>query len=318
MFESFKRKLIRTNQVISESISGSEKSEAKGEVYAQYSKNVNAYKKHLVQMLEDIDDLINPNSNLKSTALTKIQKLNGTQEEYVKPHVEHDISTHLDKISIEMGENDHYSLSLKEFSKCLLLISELKYESSSEVKSIFNRDVHSDLNDIQDILKEKKILEDTRLDWCLAKKEWEKKKASGKELVKSENDFKVQLDTTTNKMRDFMLKEEDRIDNLTKTAEILAQMHKKISEKFFNLEATLELKKTQSQDSQIEERYPASRIKPLEMKCKAIHDYKGEEGDLSFMKGDVIKIIEKLNENWYAGIINGIEGQFPTNHVEIL
>ena len=47
-------------------------------------------------------------------------------------------------------------------------------------------------------------------------------------------------------------------------------------------------------------------------------DYDGQEGDLSFKEGDVI-IIAKQEEDseWWEGSLNGTQGMFPANYVEI-
>ncbi|KAJ3098670.1 hypothetical protein HDU96_010984 [Phlyctochytrium bullatum] len=49
----------------------------------------------------------------------------------------------------------------------------------------------------------------------------------------------------------------------------------------------------------------------------AIADYNsGEEGDLVFRMGDLITVLEDVDENWYRGELRGREGIFPKNHVE--
>lgn len=50
--------------------------------------------------------------------------------------------------------------------------------------------------------------------------------------------------------------------------------------------------------------------------CKALYDYNSEvPEDLSFSRGDVIKIITKSG-NWWEGEVNGKRGMFPINLVE--
>ncbi len=45
-----------------------------------------------------------------------------------------------------------------------------------------------------------------------------------------------------------------------------------------------------------------------------------EDNELSFKEGDIIKIVEKLDESWYAGRLNVSTkfGMFPTNFTEEL
>lgn len=52
------------------------------------------------------------------------------------------------------------------------------------------------------------------------------------------------------------------------------------------------------------------------IECVALFDYNGEEGDLSFITGDVIAIIGK-NGNWWEGACKGTSGTFPANYVQL-
>ncbi|KFO31971.1 E3 ubiquitin-protein ligase SH3RF2 [Fukomys damarensis] len=54
-------------------------------------------------------------------------------------------------------------------------------------------------------------------------------------------------------------------------------------------------------------------------RAKALCNYRGQNpGDLSFNKGDVILLRRQLDENWYQGEINGVNGIFPTSSVEVI
>ncbi|CAB4254535.1 Lsb3p [Maudiozyma barnettii] len=56
-------------------------------------------------------------------------------------------------------------------------------------------------------------------------------------------------------------------------------------------------------------------------KAVALYSFKGEEsGDLAFRKGDVITILKKSDsqDDWWTGRVNGSEGIFPANYVELV
>ncbi|KAG0684990.1 hypothetical protein C6P41_001352 [Kluyveromyces marxianus] len=56
-------------------------------------------------------------------------------------------------------------------------------------------------------------------------------------------------------------------------------------------------------------------------KAVALYTFKGEQpGDLPFRKGDVITIIKKSEsqDDWWTGRVNGKEGIFPANYVELV
>lgn len=59
---------------------------------------------------------------------------------------------------------------------------------------------------------------------------------------------------------------------------------------------------------------------PRQPKAIALYSFEGEEsGDLPFRKGDVITIVKKSEsqDDWWTGRVNGKEGIFPANYVEL-
>jgi len=53
--------------------------------------------------------------------------------------------------------------------------------------------------------------------------------------------------------------------------------------------------------------------------CRALYDFQAENPDeLSFSTGQVIDIVSQENSDWWTGILNGREGIFPANYVELI
>lgn len=53
--------------------------------------------------------------------------------------------------------------------------------------------------------------------------------------------------------------------------------------------------------------------------AKALFDFQSNiNGDLAFKKGDVIVLRRRIDQNWFYGHLNGREGAFPVNHVQII
>ena len=53
--------------------------------------------------------------------------------------------------------------------------------------------------------------------------------------------------------------------------------------------------------------------------ARALYDYDAaQEGDLSFREGDVITLIDTSDPSgWWVGELNGVQGTFPSNFVEM-
>lgn len=50
---------------------------------------------------------------------------------------------------------------------------------------------------------------------------------------------------------------------------------------------------------------------------KALHSFKAnEEGELEFKRGDLIQVVERNEDGWWKGTLNGREGIFPSNYVD--
>ena len=48
-------------------------------------------------------------------------------------------------------------------------------------------------------------------------------------------------------------------------------------------------------------------------------DFSAQDSEeISFKRGDIIRVTDKFNENWWTGCIDGKTGMFPATYVEPL
>lgn len=53
--------------------------------------------------------------------------------------------------------------------------------------------------------------------------------------------------------------------------------------------------------------------------AQALYDFEAENpGELAFKEGDIVVLMQKIDDNWLQGSLSGKIGMFPTSYVQVL
>ena len=64
---------------------------------------------------------------------------------------------------------------------------------------------------------------------------------------------------------------------------------------------------------------PIPLSSPQSQRVKALYNFEPqEEGELRMRKGDIVNVVEKVDQNWWKGTCDGRSGLFPVPYVKEL
>ncbi|CAL8101528.1 unnamed protein product [Calicophoron daubneyi] len=214
------------------------------------------------------------------------------------------------------------------------------------------------IHDLKEINHHRKKLEGRRLDYDCKKRKQDKAAANAKlpeeELKIAEEKFQESKILSEQAMQNFLNSEVEHIQALTEFVTAQVDYHRQATEIMEQLQKFLIDKKDEAaakprtfhepqpvsslQNHTLGSRSPSASALSTPAKngpsttttpkkapsvsgpsCRGLYDFEAENAsELPFSEGDVIRLIQQVDENWYEGELNGRRGYFPINYVEVI
>ncbi|KFB43461.1 AGAP004766-PA-like protein [Anopheles sinensis] len=247
----------------------------------------------------------------------------------------------------KLGEDSIFASALVEMGDSLKQMADVKYSLDDNIKQNFLEPLHQlQTKDLKEVMHHRKKLQGRRLDFDCKKR----RQAKDDEIRSAEEKFAESLQLAQVGMYNLLENDVEQVSQLVTFAEGMLDYHSQCSEILKVLVETLNEKREEaaarpksefvpktladlnieilgSQDgmnasplpspmrSPARTPMPAKQTQPC---CTALYDFEPENpGELGFKENDVITLIQRVDENWFEGSLNGRTGYFPQSYVQI-
>ncbi|XP_037546574.1 endophilin-A1 isoform X4 [Nematolebias whitei] len=285
----------------------------------------------------------NPATRAKMTMMNSMSRMRGQEKGPGYTQTETMLGESMQRFGRELGEESTFGVALIDVGEAMRELGEVKDALDMEVKQNFidpMQNLHE--KDIKEIQHHLKKLEGRRLDFDYKKKR--QGKVTDDEIKQALEKFDDSKEIAEQSMFNLLESDIEQVSQLaalvhaqvqyhTRAAEILTQLSSKIDERIRDTSVkprkefvpkprtSLELCISENLNGGIHgARSPARSPAPLDQpSCRALYDFDPEnEGELGFKEGDIITLTNKIDDNWYEGMLHGNSGFFPINYVDIL
>ncbi|CAB3373775.1 Hypothetical predicted protein [Cloeon dipterum] len=296
----------------------------------------------------------NPNARAKMAAVKGISKLSGQAKANTYPQPEGVLGDCMVTYGKKLGDDSHFGISLVEFGEALKQMADVKYSLDDNIKQNFLEPLHAlQMKDLKEVMHHRKKLQGRRLDFDCKRR----KQSKDDDIKQAEEKFAESLHLAQIGMFNLLENDVEQISQLATFAEGLLEYHQQCTEVLKVLNETMQEKREEAAmrpkmefvpktlaDLSIEpimdglngttpsqdEGYQASPL-PSPMRspartpmnqtpcCRALYDFEAQNpGELEFKEGDNITLVNRVDENWYEGSVNGKTGYFPQNYVQVV
>ncbi|XP_058120543.1 endophilin-A isoform X5 [Anopheles ziemanni] len=352
-FAGLKKQINKANQYVTEKMGGAEgtkldldfmEMERKTDVTVELVEELQAKTKEYLQP--------NPTARAKMAAVKGISKLSGQAKSNTYPQPEGILADCMLTYGKKLGEDSIFASALVEMGDSLKQMADVKYSLDDNIKQNFLEPLHHlQTKDLKEVMHHRKKLQGRRLDFdCKKRRQAKGSQITDDEIRSAEEKFAESLQLAQVGMYNLLENDVEQVSQLVTFAEGMLDYHSQCSEILKVLVETLNEKREEaaarpksefvpktladlnieilgSQDgmnasplpspmrSPARTPMPAKQTQPC---CTALYDFEPENpGELGFKENDVITLIQRVDENWFEGSLNGRTGYFPQSYVQI-
>nr|XP_034833529.1 endophilin-A isoform X7 [Maniola hyperantus] len=350
-FAGLKKQINKANQYVTEKMGGAEgtkldldfvEMERKTDVTCELVEELQIKTKEFLQP--------NPTARAKMAAVKGISKLSGQAKSNTYPQPEGVLGDCMLLYGKKLGEDTVFSLCLIEMGEALKQMADVKYSLDDNIKQSFLEPLHHlQTKDLKEVMHHRKKLQGRRLDFdCKRRRQAKGAHIPDDEIRQAEEKFAESLTLAQIGMFNLLDNDVEQVAQLSFFAEGLLEYHQQCTEILKGLVSTLLEKKEEAvnrpklefvpktlADLHIEGIHDLNHASPLPSPvkspartpmapaakgpcCTALYDFEPEnQGELGFKENDVITLINKVDDNWFEGSVNGKTGYFPISYVQV-
>nr|XP_020447461.1 endophilin-A1 isoform X3 [Monopterus albus]XP_020447462.1 endophilin-A1 isoform X4 [Monopterus albus]XP_020447464.1 endophilin-A1 isoform X6 [Monopterus albus]XP_020447465.1 endophilin-A1 isoform X7 [Monopterus albus] len=344
-----KKQFHKATQKVSEKVGGAEGTKLDDD-FTEMEKRVDTTSRAVQDIITKTTEYLQPNpaTRAKMSMMNSMSRMRGQEKGPGYTQTETILGESMQRFGRELGEESSFGLALIDAGETMRELGDVKDALDMEVKQNFIdplQNLHEkDLKEIQHHLKK---LEGRRLDFDYKKKRQGKVTEDGiKQALEKFDDSKEiaeqsmfnLLESDVEQVSQLAALVHAQVEYHSRATEILTQLSSKIDERIrdasnkprkefvpkprTSLDITLSenhnggIHSARSPGPRSPARSPAFMDQPC---CRALYDFDPEnEGELGFKEGEIITLTNKIDENWYEGMLHGNSGFFPINYVDIL
>lgn len=352
-FAGLKKQINKANQYVTEKMGGAEgtkldldfmEMERKTDVTVELVEELQAKTKEYLQP--------NPTARAKMAAVKGISKLSGQAKSNTYPQPEGILADCMLTYGKKLGEDSIFANALVEMGDSLKQMADVKYSLDDNIKQNFLEPLHQlQTKDLKEVMHHRKKLQGRRLDFdCKKRRQAKGSQITDDEIRSAEEKFAESLQLAQVGMYNLLENDVEQVSQLVTFAEGLLDFHQQCADILRVLVEVLNEKREEaaarpksefvpktladlnietlgSQDGMNASPLPSPMRspartpmpqKPAQPCCTALYDFEPENpGELGFKENDVITLIQRVDENWFEGSVNGRTGYFPQSYVQV-